>query len=91
LVRCSSVCGSRSDETGTASAAAISAGGEVADEQRLLAEAGLDRLPGSIAERSTSVDDCASTSADGFIELISGSTVRRPAHAGERDRGAYWR
>jgi hypothetical protein len=42
LVRCSSVCGSRSVEASTASARFPS--GQVADEHRLLAEHGLDRL-----------------------------------------------
>ena len=51
---------------------------------------GMIAWPGSIAETSSSVVDNASTSAEGFIELISGSTVT-PAPTPANDTAAIFR
>jgi hypothetical protein len=77
LVRASSVCGSRSNESGTATASAISFAVSCRTKSGCEWKIALMPWPGTICDRSTSVELSASTSADGAIWLISGTSVAR--------------
>ncbi|PAV67222.1 hypothetical protein WR25_13482 [Diploscapter pachys] len=59
----------------TAFASAISFGVRLRTKSGCLRNCALIAWPGWIFDRSTSVVDSASTSADGFIWLMSGSTI----------------
>jgi hypothetical protein len=71
-VRSASVCGSRSSSRATALASAISCGVRWRMKSGCLRNMVLTAWPGSIAATSTSIEASASTSAEGFIWLISG-------------------
>ena len=56
----------------------------MADEDRLALPHDGDALAFGIGVRSTSTEDSASTSFDGFIESISGQPMRSGQHRGAR-------
>src|SRR3569623_337834 len=90
LVRCSSGCGARRSSSGIASASAISLGVRLRTNNGCLRNEVMTPCPGSILDRSTTVVDSASTSADGLIWLISGtSTATPPPTAGNATAAMY--